>query len=236
MVIINHISFAYKKKKWIYKDFTVKFETGRCTALIGHNGVGKTTLFKLMIGLLKPEKGNIIYKTNENISKKDIGYVPDFNGFFSGLSVYENIKFRQMFCKNSNESTMKDILKIFGLEKYKDEKVRDLSNGFKKRVALASVLISTPKYLLMDEPTNGLDPQTREVIISIINKLKDQGVTVIFSSHDLNFVYRLSDDFYVLNNGAVTKKGKCSEYCENDFNKDYFMYTEGKDGIKSITI
>lgn len=228
MIILNNISFAFKKNRWIYKKFSVKFEDSKCFAVIGHNGVGKTTLFRLMLGFLKPADGEIVYETKVAISKKNISYVPDFNGFFSGLTVYENIKFRQLFCsKDKDDVRLGEILHIFGLEEYKNEIVRDLSSGLKKRVALAAAIISNPQYLIMDEPTNGLDPKTREVIISVLEHLKSIGTTIIFSCHDLNFVYRLADEFLVLNKGVLTQKGMCSDYSEKDFIEEYFKSTEG---------
>ena len=228
MIKVSNISFAYKKNKLIYKDFSIEFEDKKCYALIGHNGVGKTTLFRIILGLLPVKKGKIVYVSEEQISKKEIIYIPDFNGFFSGLTVYENIKFRIMFGGETFEDhKMNQVLSQLNLEQYKNVIVSQLSTGLKKRVALAAAIISKPKYLILDEPTNGLDPKSREVILSILKNLKERGVTIIFSSHDLEFVYRLAEEFIVLNNGIIAKKGLCVDYNKEEFIDEYFNCTEG---------
>ena len=124
------------------------------------------------------------------------------------------------------ECEMDQVLSQLKLEKYKDVIVSQLSAGLKKRVALAAAIISKPKYLILDEPTNGLDPKSREVILSILKNFKERGVTIIFSSHDLEFVYRLADEFIVLNNGIVAKKGTCVDYNKDEFIDEYFICTE----------
>jgi len=227
MIKVSNIFFAYKKNKQIYKDFSIEFENKKCYALIGHNGVGKTTLFRIMLGFLPIKKGQIVYISDRKLTKKEIIYIPDFNGFFSGLTVYENIKFRIMFRGEAfEECEMDQVLSQLKLEKYKDVIVSQLSAGLKKRVALAAAIISKPKYLILDEPTNGLDPKSREVILSILKNFKERGVTIIFSSHDLEFVYRLADEFIVLNNGIVAKKGTCVDYNKDEFIDEYFICTE----------
>ena len=227
MINVSNISFGYKKNELIYKDFNFKFEGRKCYAVIGHNGVGKTTLFRIMLGLIRIKKGEVIYTSDKKIVKKDIVYIPDFNGFFSGLTVYENIKFRIMFLgKKFDNREINQVLSKLKLEQYKNIVVSRLSAGLKKRVGLAAAVISKPKYLILDEPTNGLDPKSKEVIFSLLKDLKEKGVTIVFSSHDLEFVYRLADNFVLLNNGIIAKEGVCADYNKDEFIDEYFKCTE----------
>lgn len=225
IIEINNIEFTYNKNQLpILKNINLNIEKGEMIAIIGKSGIGKSTLFKLLLKSIKPTKGEIkIF--NQNIwkmSKKDwkkivnqIGFLTQKNNLVPFDNVYENIK--RSFRQYSNY-----FYKLFGILSKKQKiqifetlnelnildkaffKVSDLSGGQQQRVEIAKLLIENVDLILADEPTSNLDKNTSEDVLKILNKLKNTGKTILVNIHDLSLVKKYFDRVIILNNKTIT--------------------------------
>ncbi len=209
----------------------LEIQKGEITVLRGHNGSGKTTLMKLLSGLLKPDRGRISSPENQkSILVQQEPYL--FHGTVShNLSAPLRFQGRK---HEAGESLIPETLALVGLEGFENRKARELSGGEKKRAAIARALISSPEVLFLDEPDANVDETTSRLLISLILKLKKQGITVILCSHSRSFAYRAADRIIDLNQGEQVRsyenifKGRCSSDEKNRFlsgSRDFYCYT-----------
>lgn len=181
MVKLEHVTFGYVPGKSIIDNFSFEFEENKTYTICGENGKGKTTLIKLILGLLKPEEGMVERK---NVSV--VGYVPDYNGLYDGLTIKDNIFFR-LGIYNKKVQAVEDKLqewsKKYALQKYMDTPVKELSLGTQKKAALLCTLLTEPDVLVLDEPTGGLDKKAKEELVEILKIYQDK-MTIITVTHD----------------------------------------------------
>lgn len=210
---LKEIEFQYENGKKVFNNFSLNIDKDKITALTGPNGSGKTTLGKLMIGILKPKKGQVCIfnkDTNEmtlsEIGSK-IGYLfqnPE-KQFFTN-SVYDELSF-VLKTKGYEEEYIKDkveeMLELFQLKGLEGTFPFLLSQGEKQRLAIAAILINEPQYLILDEPTTGLDNRRREILLAILKKLKDRGIGMTIISHDDEFIERIADRLIGINRGEI---------------------------------
>ncbi len=200
-----------------YKDFEVlkgiDFEVpkGCIYGFLGKNGAGKTTTMNILTGLIGFNGGNVFYdgksfKDNKRSILSMIGYVPQDPVFYGYMNAYEYLKFIgglsgmvELDIKRRSE----EVLSIVGLKEAAKRKVGGYSGGMLQRFAIAVALFNRPKMLFLDEPTSSLDPQGRMEILSLIKELKEQGITVFFSTHILNDIERVCDQVTILDKGVV---------------------------------
>lgn len=161
MIEVDNLSFKYKNSDYILKDISFEFEAGSFYILRGGNGVGKTTLAKLLLGLLTPSNGKIQLPEDYNLS-----YLPDTNGIYENLTVIQNIAFRLgLFgiSVNSCIDLIREWMSKFNIDSYYDKPVSSLSLGTKKKVAVICACIVPFNLLILDEPTNGLDSKSQKI-------------------------------------------------------------------------
>lgn len=212
-IIINNLSHKYDKEKKSVDNITLELYDNKIYGIIGKSGSGKTTLLHLIDGLLKPITGKIIVNEYTDIKKirKQIGFVFQFpeEQFFEE-NVLKEIEFSAKNFKIKNKK-VDEVLKLVGLnESYLYKNLYELSNGEKRLIAIASILIYNPKIILLDEPTIGLDYKNKKKILKIINLLKNKyEKTVIIVSHDIDFIYKVCDDLLVLDKGKLIMYGDC---------------------------
>lgn len=215
---IENMTFAYKKNHMVIDNANLKIEENQVLALLGQNGAGKTTIFLLISGYLKLQTGTIRFNSKLIHSRKQISFVPETGGFFSSLTVFENLRFRYLLSELPEKLMQERIsylCDVFDLNENKNKVGKNLSHGTKKRLSLACAIVSKPKLLLLDEPTNGVDPVTKEVLRKIIIALKSNGTTIIVSSHDLPFVQDIADKITIIDHGKIILYGETSL---SDFN------------------
>jgi len=204
--------------RWIIlNDVSLKVEPGKVTCLLGRNGVGKSTLLKSIMGLVKTPKGSVCLN-NENIIKlptykraqKGIGYVPQGRDIFPQLTVHENLILGMERNGHKKKSIEEEIFELFPvLKTMLDRKGGDLSGGQQQQLAIARALISEPEVLLLDEPTEGIQPSIIQEIGRVIKKLKNRGnVTMLIVEQYLEFVMDVADYFYVMDKGRIVMEGK----------------------------
>ncbi|MFR9290928.1 MAG: ABC transporter ATP-binding protein [Clostridium paraputrificum] len=225
-VSFNNVTKEFKNKA-VLKGVSFNIEAGDIYGLIGENGAGKTTLLKLMVNLLKPTSGNIQVLGKE--IKKDsydylrnIGALIDEPVFYKKLTLYENFKVHCEYLGFYDEEKLESILRRVGLHNKKDRKIKELSFGEKQKLAIAYALITEPELLILDEPTNGLDPIAIVELREILLKLnREFNTTIIISSHAINELETLVNKVMILKNGEIVEDGlleeikeKCSVYIE----------------------
>ena len=226
-IVDLHKTFGTKK---ILKGVNLKIVKGKCTAIFGLSGGGKSTIIKHIVGLLKATSGEIIYKDKNIFSlsekelrevRKNLGFLFQSGALFDSMNVFENVAFPlREHTKLSNEEIKKEVmnkLTIVGLDAKTVYKLNpdELSGGMRKRVGLARTIILNPEILLYDEPTSGLDPITSDVISRMIISLqKELQTTSILISHDINETFKTADYFAMLYDGEIVEYGD-EEYFKN---------------------
>lgn len=199
---LSKVSFKYKKASVLDQiDLTLKGD--ECTVIVGSNGSGKTTLGKLVMGILKPDTGGVFYD-DEPIQDKSLSYLGGRIGYLFqnpsqqifALTVMEELSFASRMNGMSEEvisNRLDEVVTLFHLEEIIDGKCHLLSQGEKQRVALATIFMRRPEYIILDEPTTSLDRVRKEALMSILTDIKSQGVGMLIISHDKTFVDKLSD-------------------------------------------
>ena len=211
-------------------DLTVK--AGGIYGFIGQNGSGKTTTMKTVLGLLKPDGGEIFVcgeKVNfgETKTNRHIGYLPDVPEFYSFLTAREYLQ----LCGDSLEmdrteigKRSEELLELVGLSREK-HRIKGYSRGMKQRLGIAQALLGRPKLLICDEPTSALDPMGRKEILDILLSVKEQ-TTVLFSTHILTDVERICTDVAFLHNGRIAMQGSVAELKKLHPSQDFQMQLE----------
>lgn len=210
----------YYGKNLVLKDINLEIKEGSIFGLIGPNGAGKSTLMKSILGLVKKDSGKItlygkeINEKNQKETNKNLGSLIEAPSFYDHLTAYDNL---DLICdmKNINKNKIDKTLRDVGLIKSKDKKVREFSLGMKQRMGIAIALIGNPKFLILDEPINGLDPygieEMRDLFKSIV---KNSNTSILISSHILDEIEKISTHIGILKNGSLTYSGSLEEYRE----------------------
>ena len=222
-------------KKIILDNLNLQLNHGQILGLLGPNGVGKSTIFNLITGLLSPDFGSIIiedekinkYPIYERAIKFKIGFVPQNGGFFHNLTVHENLKaVAEITIKDPNYRVEKinSLVSKFELDPINDLEARLLSGGQKKKLVIALSLISNPKILLLDEPFAALDVMTIKNLQNIIVELqREGGISIILCDHQARDLLACVDTAAIINNGKVVAQGTPSNLSNNiDAKKAYF--------------
>lgn len=189
IIEVNNISKRFGKISAV-NSVNISFHAGEMFGLIGHNGAGKSTLFKMMLGLLQPTAGTIHIKgmpvSGEKFRqvRRHIGYLPENIVFYDNLSGLETMRFIADLKKVKRKECI-ELLKKMGLGKAAHRAVRTYSKGMRQRLGFAQALLGKPDLLFLDEPTTGLDPSAIREFYQTLQELKEQGVTIILSSHNL---------------------------------------------------
>jgi ABC-type multidrug transport system ATPase subunit len=188
----------------ILNDITLNIDQGNVFCLLGPNGGGKTTLINCILALLKPDHGEISIFGNQNLidCKKRMGIVLEEDGFLGDLSVEKNL--RIICClKNTSSQEIPLLLEKFSLLEHRKKMVKKLSQGMRKRLAIASSLVGNPEFLIWDEPYNGLDPGGFKLIRNLIQDLNYQGKTILISTHLLEEVKKTATNVGLIHNGKL---------------------------------
>ncbi|MFC6346087.1 energy-coupling factor ABC transporter ATP-binding protein [Vagococcus carniphilus] len=219
MLKIENVCVSYDKKNQVLNDICMTFDTNTPIGIIGANGSGKSTLFQTIVGLLKPTKGKIIFNEKELDYKKksltefrkNVGMVfqePEQQMFYS--IVEDDVAFALKNLAVSEDEIARRMNKAFDLldiQHLRNKPIQYLSYGQKKRVAIASVIVLETEWILLDEPTAGLDPAGRGHMIEIIKRLISENKKVILSSHDMDLMYEVCEYFYVIKQGSLILEG-----------------------------
>jgi len=217
----EHLVKRYKSRT-VGNDVSVEVEQGEIVGLLGPNGAGKTTTFYMIVGLIKPNEGNV-FQDNANITslpmykraQQGIGYLPQEASVFRKLSVEDNIKavleMRRDMNRAQQQQKLEDLLNEFGLQHVRKNRGDLLSGGERRRTEIARALASDPKFILLDEPFAGVDPIAVEDIQSIVAKLKERDIGILITDHNVQETLSITDRAYLMFEGSLLKTGTAEE-------------------------
>lgn len=217
IIKLENIEKKYGKKTVVDIE-DLQIEKNSIFALIGPNGAGKSTSMKMICGLTSPSRGKIIInnkelKENNRIEiLKNIGSLIEAPAFYENLSAYENLDIVRQY-KDLDKSSINEVLSIVGLQNQNKKKAKEFSLGMKQRLAIAMALIGFPPILILDEPTNGLDPQAMAEIRNLIISLPERfDTSVMISSHALDEIEKMAQSIAIIGDGKIMYQGKIEDF------------------------
>jgi ABC-2 type transport system ATP-binding protein len=242
IIQIQSLSKKYKDADaFSLNDLTLNINEGQIFGLLGPNGAGKTTLISMLCGLIKPTSGsftiqNLMYADNALEIKKTIGVVPQEYALYPTLTAKENLLyFGSMYGLKGKElkNKVNESLDFLGLLKFADKRVETFSGGMKRRVNLIAGILHNPKVLFLDEPTVGVDVQSKNAIIDYLKQLNKSGTTIIYTSHHLSEAQDFCTDIAIIDRGTIYAQGTPKDLILNTPNardlEDVFIALTGKE-------
>lgn len=220
---IKSASKVFKKKIALH-PFSLKVAAGECIALCGGNGAGKSTLLHILAGISSPGEGTVIIEDVDLLKNRKsyvslIGYMPDEFYAQETLTVQEFLCFYGSF-RNIPQTRIMEVIRILGLEEKKHEMVKHLSKGMRQRLLFGQAWAATPAVLILDEPTNGLDPYWIDVFITLLKDIKNSGSTIIFSTHMMDVASEVADRVLFMEDGKLVTMLKNDHINTNKFMVD----------------
>lgn len=216
---LEKVSFGYTKSEKVLHDINLVVPRESIFGFLGANGAGKTTSLRLILGLLKPHSGTISI-TGKNITESfpdhlsKVGSLIENASLYGHLSALENLKIWENYFDVKNKNRVQEILEIVDLKDVGKKKTENFSTGMKQRLGLAIALLQDPEILILDEPTNGLDPMGIIDLRHLLNRLKDQGKTILLSSHILPEVEKIVSHLGIIKEGRIVFEGSIDKLKE----------------------
>jgi lipopolysaccharide export system ATP-binding protein len=236
-LIVNKISKTYGNKK-VVRDISLSIKRGEIVGLLGPNGAGKTTTFYMIVGLVKPDTGNILLDKTDLTKApiylrgaKGIGYLPQEPSIFRGMNVEDNLlSIIEVVEKNKNKHQiiLQGLLNEFNINHVKKSKSLVLSGGERRRLEIARTIAAKPKFLLLDEPLTGIDPVSIEEIKTIIKSLTKKNIGVLITDHNVRETLKITDKVYIVNEGEIYFEGSPEEAIQNENIKNFYLGTNFK--------
>ena len=222
----------YKGRR-VVNDVSLGLDTGEIVGLLGPNGAGKTTTFYMMVGLVKPDDGRVMLEGHDITHKPmfqrarlGLGYLAQEPSIFRKLSVAENLLLVQemngISRKERNVRT-DSLLEEFGLTKLRDSKGQVLSGGERRRVEIARALATDPKFILLDEPFTGVDPIAINEIQDLVRRLKDKGIGIVISDHNVRETLAITDRAYIMSEGEIKTSGPSANLPDDPIARKYYL-------------
>lgn len=224
VIEINNVSKTYKgSDRAALKEVNLKIQSNEVFGLLGPNGAGKTTLISILCGLLKPTSGSVnldglSFHQNGHKIRQLIGVVPQEYALYPTLTAYENLLYFGSMLGLSKKEIKSEVLKNLehlGLGDFAHKKVGNFSGGMKRRVNLIAGILHNPKILFLDEPTVGVDVQSKNVIIKHLKSLNKSGTTIIYTSHHLSEAEDFCTNVAIVDSGTIITEGTPSELIKN---------------------
>lgn len=226
ILTIRHLAKNYNKR-WVVKDVSFSMQSGQIVGLLGPNGAGKTTSFYMVVGLVRMDKGSIFLDDDDlsdlamhERAKKGIGYLPQEASIFRKLTIAENImailETRQDLSKAQQHQQLEQLLADFRITHIRDSLGMSVSGGERRRAEIARALASNPKFMLLDEPFAGVDPISVGDIMDIVKTLKQRGIGVLITDHNVRETLAICERAYIVSEGAVIAQGKPQEILANE--------------------
>lgn len=205
-----YASDIFRKKKRVFENLTMHFPKGRCIGLMGHNGAGKTTAIRAIFGLVKPDKGQVLFdgKTLRKSDRTRIGYMPETNKLPAALTCEEFLRttlqlYRPKLSSQEVAQRLTDKLAAVGLAPHRRQRIDRLSKGMGRRLAWAQATIHQPDLLILDEPFSGMDPYGRYEMLRWIREMKNDRVSIIICGHEMDMLQQVCDEYHILRQGEL---------------------------------
>ena len=222
----QHLAKAYKARK-VVRDVSVSIDSGQVVGLLGPNGAGKTTCFYMIVGLVKADQGTVTVNGKDvtrlpmhGRAREGIGYLPQEASIFRKLTVAENImailETRKDLNRQAREGKLESLLREFHIHHLSDSLGMSLSGGERRRAEIARALATDPSFILLDEPFAGVDPISVGDIKQIIQHLKDKGIGVLITDHNVRETLDVIDRAYIIHDGMMLMEGQPSDIVGNE--------------------
>ncbi len=218
MLKASGLSKSYKDIKAL-SGISLEVKKGELYGLLGPNGAGKSTCINILSSLIQPDSGDVYYNNqslfkNKKQCRQILGVVPQEIALYEDLTAYENLVFWGKLYGITGkklETKINELLNMMGLYDRRKHKVKTYSGGMKRRINIAAALLHDPEIVFMDEPTVGIDPQSRNLIFEVIKQLHEQGLSMIYTTHYMEEAERLCDRIGIIDEGKILKEGTLSE-------------------------
>ena len=228
-----HLAKSYKTRR-IIEDVSLEIESGQVVGLLGPNGAGKTTCFYMIVGLVPQDRGTILIDSTDitlepmhGRARKGIGYLPQEASIFRKLTVSENIlgilETRKDLNRKQQIEKLNSLLEEFHITHIKDSMGMALSGGERRRVEIARALATDPAFILLDEPFAGVDPISVIDIKSIINQLKERGLGVLITDHNVRETLDICERAYIVSQGNIIAQGNSDDILSNEKVKEVYL-------------
>jgi len=221
-------------EKWVTSNVSLEVRPGQIVGLLGPNGAGKTTSFYMIVGLVEADQGTI-WLDDEDVTElamheratKGIGYLPQEPSIFRRLSVNDNIlailETRKDLDKKAREQALENLLEEFNITHIRDNSGMSLSGGERRRVEIARALAAAPRFILLDEPFAGVDPISVSDIKTIIKQLRDRGLGVLITDHNVRETLDVCEHAYIVQEGQVIAEGNSADILANKKVRDVYL-------------
>ena len=221
---VTDMTFGYRRRKPVLEHIDLDVPAGQSLGILGYNGVGKTTLFGVITGLLRPQEGSATINADVFRSMRDVFQLTDSGNLSPTMTIRENLRFRSMLYATHDDPHPLDLkhldrlpmVRAFELGEHLDKKVKDLSSGLRKRAGIMAGMLFDPRLILLDEPTNAVDPVTRQLLIDLMRQLKADGRTILTITHDLDYCWEVADRVIVLDDKRVVKDCLLADFGDID--------------------
>ncbi len=239
IVSVKNLVKIYANNHKALDDVNLELEEGKIYGLLGPNGAGKSTLINIIVGLMPPSSGEVtIFGAKSGDIKKyseKLGFVPQNIAIYDNLTAYENVAFfAGIYGYKGSElkQKCKEALEFVGLSEWSKVLAKRFSGGMQRRLNIACALVNKPKMIIFDEPTVGIDPQSRNHILESIKRLNDEGSTVIYTSHYMEEVQKICDYIYIMDLGKVILHGNKEDLLNNN-SDDSLLVLIDEDSIET---
>ncbi len=205
---VEGLGFGYQSAEQVLNNVSFTIHEGDTNGLLGHNGAGKTTVLRILAGLLRPWAGVVEYPSPYGETRK--AYMPEEGGIYEKLTCRQNLVFRGLACgmrRRQIEARTDALVQELGMAGFIGRLAGTCSYGQRKRLSFACSMLLDPSLILLDEPTNGVDPETRMLFVGILNRCREEGKTTVIASHDLHMIGEVCGFVTLLHHGAVRFSG-----------------------------
>lgn len=226
------VKFSYRRPRTeVFRRLSLSFSPNDITCILGHNGAGKTTLLKLIYGTLRQESGAVRIDSSRIADYSEIFLLSEKFGVNQELSLRQNLTFQcKLRQREVDQVIAHPYVQDFKLRRELDKPTGNLSSGYFMRANIVAGLVFQPSLVMLDEPTNSIDPATRSLLLSTLKKQKENGVTMLIVTHDLDFAYTLGDRLVVIDEGEVVIDDNQPRNASlEDFQERYLRFTEQAD-------
>lgn len=233
VLVASHLAKSYKHRK-VIADVSIRVESGQVVGLLGPNGAGKTTCFYMIVGMIAPDQGRVLLNEEDitplpmhGRAKRGIGYLPQEASIFRRLSVEDNIlailETRKDLNKKQRQQHCDKLLAEFHIEHIRTSLGQSLSGGERRRAEIARGLATDPAFILLDEPFAGVDPISVNDIKNIVRHLKDRGIGVLITDHNVRETLDICDNAYIVSEGHILAEGESDSILSNQQVRDVYL-------------
>ncbi len=229
---VKNLVKTYKGRR-VVNDVSLGIDTGEIVGLLGPNGAGKTTTFYMMVGLVRPDDGKVLLENSDITSKPmyqrarlGLGYLAQEPSIFRRLTVAENLLLVQEMngvSRKERNARTDALLEEFNLTRLRDQKGQVLSGGERRRVEIARSLATNPKFILLDEPFTGVDPIAIGDIQDLVRRLKDKGIGIVITDHNVRETLAITDRAYIMSEGDIKTSGESSALPNDPIARKFYL-------------